>query len=64
LGNIEVDKNGAGRLKIVTAGGNLRAADALSFVGRAVVIHESKDRGTQPSGGAGSPVACAVIMAK
>jgi Cu-Zn family superoxide dismutase len=61
LGNIEIDGDGDGELKIQTVGGNLRPADAMSFVGRALVVHEGTDKGTQPAGGAGKPIACAVI---
>ncbi|HLV66300.1 MAG TPA: superoxide dismutase family protein [Polyangiaceae bacterium] len=61
LGNIEVGKDGKGRLEIVVPEANLRPGDSLSFVNRAIVIHQGEDKGTQPTGGAGKPIACGVI---
>ena len=50
-----------GRLEIVVPEANLRPGDSLSFVNRAIVIHQGEDKGTQPTGGAGKPIACGVI---
>jgi Cu-Zn family superoxide dismutase len=61
LGNMVVDQNGRGELKIVAEGANLEKQDPLSFLNRAIVIHEGQDKGTQPSGDAGKPLACGVI---
>ncbi|HET9958672.1 MAG TPA: superoxide dismutase family protein [Polyangiaceae bacterium] len=61
LGNITLDKDGKGKLEIVTSAGNLIPNDPDSFAGRAIVIHTSNDKGTPPSGDAGTPIACAVI---
>jgi superoxide dismutase, Cu-Zn family len=61
LGNMVVDQNGRGELKIVAEGANLEKQDRLSFLNRAIVIHQGEDKGTQPSGDAGSPLACGVI---
>lgn len=61
LGNIEIGSDGKGRVEVVTAGGNLRPDDPLSFLGRAIVVHEAEDKGTQPTGGAGKPIGCAPI---
>ena len=61
LGNMEVDQNGKGKLEILAEGANLEQQDAVSFLGRAIVIHEGEDKGTQPSGDSGTPMACGVI---
>lgn len=63
LGNIEVSKDGKGRLEITIQGANLKPGDENSFLGKAVVVHMSKDTGKskQPSGGSGVPIACGVI---
>lgn len=61
LGNIEIDEDGDGKLKVFVPDANLTPGDPMSFLGRAVVIHMGKDVGVQPSGGAGKPMACAVI---
>ncbi len=61
LGNIEIDVDGKGRLEFFAKDANLRENDPLSFLKRAIVIHEFEDKGMQPTGGAGSPIACAVI---
>jgi Cu-Zn family superoxide dismutase len=64
LGNIDVTSQGEGRLVILVPGANLSPADGRSFAGKAVVIHESEDVGTGPSGDSGKPIACAVISPK
>lgn len=61
LGNIEIGKDGKGRLEIVATGASLRAGHAVSFRDKAIVMHESSDKGTQPSGDAGKPIACGEI---
>lgn len=61
LGNIVIQENGNGRLEIVVPNVNLRAGDPMSILSRALIIHESEDKGTQPSGGSGNPIACGVI---
>lgn len=61
LGNIEVTKDGKGRLETVIPHANLKENDPVSLLDRAIVIHEDEDTGVQPSGGAGKPMACAVI---
>lgn len=65
LGNMQVGSDGKGRLEITVPGANLKPGDPLSFVGKALVVHESDDKGAskQPSGGAGNPMACGVIEA-
>jgi Cu-Zn family superoxide dismutase len=61
LGNIQVDRDGNGKLEIVVPRANLKLGDPHSFVGKSVVIHEKRDVGTGPSGESGKPIACAVI---
>jgi Cu-Zn family superoxide dismutase len=63
LGNIDVAKDGKGRMEITIDGANLKPGDPKSFLGRALVVHSGKDAGKskQPSGGSGTPVACGVI---
>lgn len=61
LGNITIDKDGNGKLEIIAVGANLKPGDALSFIGKSIVIHESNDKGTGASGDAGKPIACAPI---
>lgn len=60
LGNITVDDKGNGELLILTSGGNLRAGDAHTFLGRAIAIDDSEDTG-QADGSHGKPIACGVI---
>lgn len=61
LGNIEVMKDGKGRLEATIPRANLKENDAVSLLNRALVIHEDEDTGVQPSGASGKPIACAVI---
>lgn len=61
LGNIEIDKDGKGTLQIVAPRASLKPNDSHSFLGKALVVHASDDKGTQPSGDSGTPVACGVI---
>lgn len=61
LGNIEVDADGTGRFELKT---DLLSVDpgASSVVGRAVILHDmADDCMSQPSGGAGVRLGCAVI---
>jgi Cu-Zn family superoxide dismutase len=62
LGNIVVRDDGKGELEITTRTGNLKPGDPLSFTNRAIIVHQSEDKGTQPSGDSGKPLACAVIQ--
>jgi Cu-Zn family superoxide dismutase len=64
LGNILVANDGTGKLEIVATNVNLRDEDPTSILNRALVIREGEDVGAQPSGGAGRPIACAVIRKK
>ena len=61
LGNIKIDADGNGKLKIVVAEANLKPGDAYSFLGKAMVIHTAEDVGTGDSGESGDPIACALI---
>jgi Cu-Zn family superoxide dismutase len=61
LGNIEIGEDGKGRLEITVTRANLRPNDRLSFVGRALVVHEGEDTGRGPAGESGKPIACGVI---
>jgi Cu-Zn family superoxide dismutase len=61
LGNINVGKDGKGTLEIVATGANLKDGDQNSFLGRAVIVHEKKDDGGQPTGNAGGRIGCAEI---
>ncbi len=61
LGNIGIDQNGTGMLEIVVAGANLKPGDPHSFLDRALIIHEKKDDGSQPTGNAGKRIGCAEI---
>jgi Cu-Zn family superoxide dismutase len=64
LGNMEVDDSGRGRLEILAEEATLGEGDQLSFLNRAIVVHQAEDTGAQPSGGAGDPIACGVIEKK
>lgn len=61
LGNVAIDADGKGELLILTAGGNLRQGDALSFLGRTIVVDDAPDDGTPQSGGSGKPLGCGRI---
>jgi Cu-Zn family superoxide dismutase len=61
LGNIAVGQDGKGTLEIIAAGANLKEGDPNSFMGRAVIVHEKKDDGGQPTGNAGGRIGCAEI---
>ena len=64
LGNITIDSDDNDELKITIPGANLKDNDAMSFIGKAVVLHEANDKGTGEAGDAGKPIACAPIKAK
>jgi superoxide dismutase, Cu-Zn family len=61
LGNIDVGADGTGSTEIVVMGANLEAADPDSFLNRAIIVHEKKDDGGQPTGNAGGRIGCGVI---
>jgi len=64
LGNIAVGPDGKGHLEIKVVSANLAPGDPRSFVGKAIILHEAEDTGTQPGGGAGDPIACGRIEPK
>jgi superoxide dismutase, Cu-Zn family len=61
LGNLEVGKDGKGHLEITVAGANLKRGDKMSFLERAIVVHEKVDNGGQPAGNAGKRIGCGEI---
>jgi Cu-Zn family superoxide dismutase len=61
MGNIEVGPDGKGKLDFVIKDATLTKGSPNSLLGKALVVHEKQDIGTQPSGDSGTPIACAVI---
>lgn len=61
LGNLEVDKAGKGQLEIVIKGANLTPGDKMSLLDRAIIVHEKKDDGGQPTGNAGGRIGCGEV---
>ncbi len=61
MGNIEIGKDGKGALSLEIGGANLKVGDAKSLRGRAIIIHEKKDDGGQPTGNAGGRTGCGVV---
>ena len=61
FGNLMVRDDGNGSLEVSTTAGNLTPGVPMSFLNRAIVVHEAEDKGTEPSGDSGKPLACAVI---
>ena len=61
LGNVDIGKDGTGRLEITVPRANLRPGDSLSFVDRALVLHALPDTGKGPSGESGDRIACGRI---
>lgn len=61
LGNVEADAKGHAHYELVDAVITLEGAH--SIIGRAVIVHEKADDfTTQPTGNAGSKLACGVIV--
>lgn len=63
LGNIDVGPDGTGSTEVVVMGANLEANDPDSFLNRAIIVHEKRDDGGQPTGNAGGRIGCGVISA-
>jgi len=63
LGNINVAADGSGKIEIVAPGANLKDGDPNSFLGKAIIVHEKKDDGGQPTGNAGGRIGCGEIKA-
>jgi Cu-Zn family superoxide dismutase len=62
LGNIEVGEDGTGTASVHLAGFTIAPGDH-SVMGKAMIVHETEDDLTsQPSGNAGSRIACGVIV--
>ena len=63
LGNIDVGADGTGSTAVAVMGANLEESDPNSFLNRAIIVHEKKDDGGQPTGNAGGRIGCGVIAA-
>lgn len=63
LGNIAVGPDGTGSTEVVVMGANLEPNDPDSFLNRAIIVHEKRDDGGQPTGNAGGRIGCGVISA-
>ena len=50
--------------KVAEGIANLKPSDPLSYVGRALIVHDKRDDVGQPSGNAGGRIGCTVISAK
>ncbi|HEX9816581.1 MAG TPA: superoxide dismutase family protein [Candidatus Thermoplasmatota archaeon] len=63
LGNINVQSGGTGTLTFTSDDLTLKEGDAMSVVGRSVVIHAGKDDlQSDPAGNSGARLLCGVIM--
>lgn len=62
LGNINANASGTGSMSVAVTGLTLQGKKGV--IGKALIVHEKPDdMTTQPTGGAGGRVACAVIKA-
>ncbi len=61
MGNIDVDAKGKGRIQFFLDGANLIPGDPHSLIGRALIVHEKRDDGSQPVGNSGGRIGCAEI---
>lgn len=61
MGNIEVDADGHGTLKIHMPELGLAGRARYDIRGLAVILHEKEDDFSQPTGNAGGRIACGVI---
>jgi Cu-Zn family superoxide dismutase len=57
FGNMIVDEDGIGNMEVLVPDGKLD-----TFLGRSIVVHASRDDGSQPSGNAGARIGCGVIQ--
>ena len=62
MGNITIGQDGRGRIELILVGANLEPNNPKSLLGRAIILHAERDKGTQPTGDAGGRIACGVIM--
>lgn len=61
LGNIQIQDNGIGTLDVTVP--DLGLSDGIyNVAGRAMILHEKEDTFIQPTGGAGSRIACGKIL--
>ncbi len=60
LGNVEIAADGTGKVETVIKGLTL-AEGKYGVVGKAFILHEKEDDFGQPTGNAGSRIACGVI---
>lgn len=60
LGNLEADQNGKAHYELVVKNISI-AGHHNPILGRAVIVHAKADTGGQPTGNAGSRIACGVI---
>jgi len=63
FGNIEVDEEGMGTLKLFVPRLTL-TGEKYNVEGKAVILHEKEDDFGQPTGNAGGRIGCGVIMLK
>ncbi len=61
MGNLDADIKGKARLQFFVDGANLIPGDPNSLVGRALIVHEKRDDGSQPVGNSGGRLGCAEI---
>ena len=61
MGNLDVGAKGKGRMQFFMDGANLIPGDPHSLVGRALIVHEKRDDGSQPVGNSGGRIGCAEI---
>lgn len=61
LGNLMVSEDGSGTLHALIKGATLEPGGERSYLGRALIVHEKKDDGGQPSGNAGNRLGCAEL---
>ena len=63
LGNIEIGRDGSGRLELMIPGLTLAGPDKYAISGRSVILHEKADDFGQPTGNAGGRIGCGSIPA-
>ncbi len=60
MGNIDVNKDGIGSLKVILPGVNLEEG-SYALNGKAIILHEKEDDMGQPTGNAGGRIGCGII---
>jgi Cu-Zn family superoxide dismutase len=63
LGNIDIGRDGRGRLEHFVEGATLEPGRPTSLADRAIVLHEKEDVGGEPAGQSGGRIGCGVIRA-